>query len=265
VRLPRRLTKTSLSAPPGNARHASGRLQSGAMRRPRSPAYSLIRGLPASLLGWLFARQKQGSTTGRGTRRRKRPLAVAITGGIGAGKSEALEAFRRHGAAVLSSDEVVHRLLREDEDVKRAVVERLGERVLDSDGEIDRERVGELVFADPLELDWLERLLHPRVSAEYLRWRDELGRLPDPPAVCATEVPLLYEVGAEKSFDAVVVVTASPEVRVTRHIRPMHDRERRLLSDEEKATRADFVYVNDGSLEDLDAFVSEVTAKLSTS
>jgi dephospho-CoA kinase len=219
------------------------------MRRPRSPAYSLIRGLPASLLGWLFARQKQGSTTGRGTRRRKRPLAVAITGGIGAGKSEALEAFRRHGAAVLSSDEVVHRLLREDEDVKRAVVERLGE----------------LVFADPLELDWLERLLHPRVSAEYLRWRDELGRLPDPPAVCATEVPLLYEVGAEKSFDAVVVVTASPEVRVTRHIRPMHDRERRLLSDEEKATRADFVYVNDGSLEDLDAFVSEVTAKLSTS
>jgi dephospho-CoA kinase len=197
--------------------------------------------------------------------RPKRPVAVAITGGIGAGKSEALEAFRRHGAAVISSDEIVHRLLREDEGVKSAVVERLGERVLGPDGEIDRERVGELVFADPVELDWLERLLHPRVSAEYLRWRDELRRQPDPPALCATEVPLLFEVGAEKSFDAVVVVTASTEVRVARHVRPMGDRERRLLSDEEKAARADFVYVNDGSLEELDAFVSGVTAKLSAS
>jgi dephospho-CoA kinase len=166
---------------------------------------------------------------------------------------------------VISSDEIVHRLLREDAEVKRAVVERFGEGVVGADGEIDRERVGEVVFADPRELDWLEALLHPRVSAEYLRWRDELARLADAPAVCATEVPLLYEVDSADSFDAVVVVTASPEVRVSRQIRPMQDRERRLLPDDEKAARADFVFVNDGSLDDLDAFVSDVMAKLSGS
>ncbi len=190
-------------------------------------------------------------------------MAVAVTGGIGAGKSEALRAFARHGAAVISSDEIVHRLLREDPEVKRAIVERLGESVLGADGEIDRARVGELVFGDPDALRWLEGLLHPRVSATYLRWREELAGLPDPPAVCVTEVPLLYEVGAEKHFDAVVVVTASPRVRVSRHIRPMHAREQRLLPDEDKAARADFTYVNDGALEDLDAFVSDVVDSLS--
>jgi dephospho-CoA kinase len=166
---------------------------------------------------------------------------------------------------VISSDEIVHRLLRDDEDVKRAVVERLGDGVLGPDGEIDRARVGEFVFADPRKLEWLEGLLHPRVSREYLRWRDELRRLADPPSVCVTEVPLLYEVGAERSFDAILVVTASPDVRVSRHIRPLPDRERRLLSDAEKAAKADYVYVNDGSLEELDGFVSELIAKLSPS
>jgi dephospho-CoA kinase len=189
-------------------------------------------------------------------------VAVAVTGGIGAGKSEALRAFARHGAAVISSDEIVHRLLREDPEVKRAIVERLGERVLGPGGEVDRARVGGLVFGNPTDLRWLEELLHPRVSATYLRWRDELGELPDPPAVCVTEVPLLYEVGAEERFDAVVVITASPDVRVSRHIRPMQAREQRLLPDEEKVARADFAFVNDGSLEDLDDFVSDVMAKL---
>jgi len=189
---------------------------------------------------------------------------VAITGGIGAGKSETLRAFARHGAAVVSSDDIVHRLLHDDAEVKRRVVQRFGDGVVGADGEIDRGRVGDVVFSDARQLAWLEALLHPLVSAEYLRWREELAQSADPPAVCATEVPLLYEVGADDRFDAVVVVTASPEVRVSRHIRPMHDRERRLLADAEKAARAEFAYVNDGSLEDLDAFVSDVMEKLST-
>lgn len=188
---------------------------------------------------------------------------MAVTGGIGAGKSEALAAFERHGAAVISSDEIVHRLLREDAAAKAAIIERFGEQVLGADGEIDRDRVGDVVFSDPGELRWLEQLLHPRVVATYLRWREELGRLSDPPHVCVTEVPLLYEVGAQEHFDAVVLVTASPQVRISRHIRPMHAREQRLLSDQEKAARADFTYVNDGSLEELDAFVSDVMARLS--
>jgi len=194
-----------------------------------------------------------------------RPLAVAVTGGIGAGKSEALAAFRRHGAATVSSDEIVHRLIREDEDVRRALLERFGERILDEAGQIDRSAIAEIVFADREALDWLEGLLHPLVVREYLEWREQLGRLPNPPAVCVTEVPLLYEVGGEGRFDKVVVVTASPELRAARTEVPAELREPRLLPDEEKAKRADFVYVNDGSLEELDAFVAGVMEELSSS
>jgi len=189
-------------------------------------------------------------------------VAVAVTGGIGAGKSEALRAFARHGAAVISSDDIVHELLRDDPEVSGAVVERLGEGVLGDDGHIDRGAVGRLVFSDPEALRWLEELLHPRVVERYLRWREELAEQPDPPAVCVTEVPLLYEVGGESRFDKVVVVTASPEARIARHIGPMRDRERRLLTDEEKAKRADFVYVNDGTRAELDEFVAGVVAAL---
>jgi dephospho-CoA kinase len=190
-------------------------------------------------------------------------VAVAVTGGIGAGKSEALRAFARHGAAVISSDEIVHDLLRSDKDVRAAVRERFGKGVFGPQGHVDRGRIAEIVFADPEQLDWLERLLHPRVVAAYLRWRDDLASRPDPPAVCVTEVPLLYEVGGDTRFDAVVVISAAPEVRVSRQVRPMQDRERRLIPDEEKLARADFAYVNDGTLEELDRFVSGVVEKLS--
>jgi dephospho-CoA kinase len=189
-------------------------------------------------------------------------VAVAVTGGIGAGKSEALKAFARHGAAVISSDEIVHELLRTDEDVRAALRERWGDGVFASSGDVDRERVAQLVFADAGELDWLERLLHPRVVATYLTWRERLADQPDPPTVSVTEVPLLYEVGGDSRFDAVVVISASPAVRVSRQVRPMQDRERRLIPDDEKLARADFAYVNDGSLEDLDRFVSGVVEKL---
>jgi dephospho-CoA kinase len=192
----------------------------------------------------------------------RRPVAVAITGGIGAGKSEALRAFARHGAAVISSDEIVHELLRTDAEVKSAISARWPQ-VVGAGGEIDRESVSDVVFTDLVELEWLERLLHPRVVATYLRWREDLRRLPDPPAVCVTEVPLLYEVGGDSRFDAVVVITASPEVRVSRLLRAVRDREPRLIPDDEKMKRADFSYVNDGTLDDLDAFVSGVMEKLS--
>ena len=187
-----------------------------------------------------------------------RPLAVAITGGIGAGKSEALAAFARHGAATVSSDQIVHRLLRDDTAVRKAMVERFGEGILDQAGQIDRSAVAELVFPDTEALDWLEGLLHPLVVREYLDWREQLGRLPNPPAVCATEAPLLYEVGGQERFDAVVVVTAPSELREARTRVQTELREPRLLPDEEKAAKADYVYVNDGSLEELDGFVAGV-------
>ena len=191
-----------------------------------------------------------------------RPLAVAITGGIGAGKSTALASFRRHGAATVSSDEIVHHLLATDPDVKEALVERLGEDILGADGVPDRERIAHRVFKDREALDFLEQLLHPLVSREYMTWRDQLAALPDPPEVCVTEVPLLYEVGAETRFDKVVVVTAPTKLREARRGGRTDDREVRLIPDREKAKRADFTYVNTGSPEELDAWVAEVMATL---
>jgi dephospho-CoA kinase len=191
-----------------------------------------------------------------------RPLAVAITGGIGAGKSEALKAFARHGAAVLSSDEVVHRLLRDDEQVRAAVVERFGPEVLDERGQIDRSAVARIVFADREQLAWLEAELHPRVLREFVAWRESLARQLNSPAVCAAEVPLLYETGAEERFDAVVVVTAPAGVRRLRTKVSADGREERLIPDEDKVRRADFAFVNDGTLEELDAFVASVVDAL---
>jgi dephospho-CoA kinase len=191
-----------------------------------------------------------------------RPIAVAVTGGIGAGKSEALAAFARHGAATISSDEIVHRLLREDADVRKALLERFGERVLDGDGRVDRAAIAEIVFADREALDWLEGLLHPLVVKEYLEWRERLAGEPEPPAVCATEVPLLYEVGGQDRFDVVVVVTAPSDVRAARSEVAADRREPRLLPDSVKVAQADFSYVNEGSLDELDAFVAEVVREL---
>ena len=188
---------------------------------------------------------------------RTRPVAVAITGGIGAGKSSALAAFAEHGAAIVSSDEIVHELLRRD-DVRAAIVERFGNGVVAPNGELDRGAIGTVVFNDRDQLTWLEALLHPLVSAEYLRWRELLAGLPHPPKVSVTEVPLLYEAGSEEHFDKVVVVTAPDDVRRDRSVMAVDEREARLLPDEEKIRRADYSYVNDGSLEALDRFVVSV-------
>ena len=190
-----------------------------------------------------------------------KPVAVAITGGIGAGKSEALQAFARHGAATVSSDEIVHHLLRR-EDVRQAVVERMGNGVVALDGEIDRGALATVVFNDRTALGWLEELLHPLVSLEYLQWREQLAQLPQAPAVSVTEVPLLYETGGDARFDKVVVITAPEKLRKARSAVATEDREARLIPDAEKVKRADFAFKNTGSLEELDAFVASVMHEL---
>jgi dephospho-CoA kinase len=184
----------------------------------------------------------------------RRPLAVAIKGGIAAGKSEALAAFARHGAATLSADELVHDLLANDEDVRAEIRARWGDEAVG-----DRARIGEIVFRDSSELEWLERLLHPKTRAAADAW---LAAVDLPIAV--VEVPLLYETGGESRFDTVVVITAPPDVREQRRT-GLAKRERRLIPDEEKLKRADFAFVNDGSLDALDDFVAGVVEALSSS
>jgi dephospho-CoA kinase len=186
---------------------------------------------------------------------------VGLTGGIGAGKSEALAAFARLGAATLSTDEVTHELLA-DPEVRRALIERWGEEVA-TDGEVDRGRVAEIVFADPGELAWLESQLHPRVGAHVLGWRSRL----DPGIeVAVVEVPLLFEAAMEEAFDETVAVVADDQLREWR-LRErgqagLAGREDRQLDQAEKADRADYVLRNDGTLEDLERAAAEILEEI---
>jgi dephospho-CoA kinase len=153
-------------------------------------------------------------------------------------------------------------MLRGDQTVIAAVRERWGDRVFDDIGQVYRPAIAEIVFAEPAELAWLEGLLHPRVELAYLRWREELAAEAKHPSVCVTEVPLLYEVSSETMFDAVVVVTAPPDMRWSRTAVTNDGRESRLMPEDEKAARADFAYVNSGSLKDLDKWVVSVLSEL---
>jgi dephospho-CoA kinase len=189
---------------------------------------------------------------------------VGLTGGIGAGKSDALAAFERLRAATLSTDRVAHDLL-EDDQVRAALVDRWGAEIA-PEGRVDREKVSEIVFNDRDELAWLEGVTHPRVGAHVLEWRQSL----DPEiAVAVVEVPLLFEAAMEDAFDATVAVVAEDAIRDAR-LRErgqggLGGREGRQLDQAEKERRADHVIRNDASLDELESevhrLIEELTAK----
>jgi len=191
-------------------------------------------------------------------------LFVGLTGGLGSGKSEALAACERLGAATLSSDAVVHELLGTDE-VRDLLRARWGDDVV-ADGEIDRAAVATIVFERPEELAWLEGELFPRVGLRTAAWRAELERREPPPDVAIVEVPLLFEAGREGFFDATVAVGSDAALGEARAAARGHEgvagRDGRQLTQEEKAARADYVIRNDGSLADLEGTVGEMLGEL---
>ena len=186
-------------------------------------------------------------------------LFVGLTGGLGSGKSEALAAAERLGAAVLSSDMVVHDLLGTEE-VREMLHERWGDRVV-ADGAVNRMAVAEIVFGDPAELSWLEGALFPLVGVQIGEWRaglEEAGEVD----VAVVEVPLLFEAEIESLFDATIAVVADEALRAERAAARGHEnvegREGRQLTQGEKVARADHVVRNDGSLEELEVAMAEV-------
>src|SRR5215218_5310893 len=187
------------------------------------------------------------------------PLTIGLTGGIAAGKSEALAAFSRLGAATLSSDAVVHELL-DSEPLRGRLVERWGADVA-PDGEVDRNRIGEIVFADPEQLTWLEGQIHPLVRERIGGW---LLALPAETDVAVIEVPLLFESELAAAFGTTVAIVTEDEVRRERAAARGHalvdEREARQLAQSEKAERAEHVIANNGSVEDLEQALSELLA-----
>lgn len=189
------------------------------------------------------------------------PLTIGLTGGIAAGKSEALAAFARLGAATLSSDAVVHELL-ESQQLRERLVERWGPEVAPNDS-VDRSKIGEIVFADSNELVWLESQIHPLVGERTAAW---LTALPAETEVAVVEVPLLFEVGRDAVFDTTVAIVTADEVRRARAEARGHalvnEREARQLPQDEKAEKAEHVVTNNGSVEDLERALSALLDKL---
>ena len=190
------------------------------------------------------------------------PLTIGLTGGIAAGKSEALAAFERLGAATISSDAVVHELI-DSEPLLGRLIERWGADIAPG-GEVDRGRIGEIVFADPEELSWLESQIHPLVGERIGAW---LASLPEGTELAVVEVPLLFETGMDGVFDTTVAVVTSDSVRRARAEARGHklvaEREARQLAQMEKASRAEHVVENDGTVEELERALSALVAKLS--
>ncbi len=187
------------------------------------------------------------------------PRCLGLTGGIGSGKSAALAAFAQLGAAVQSSDDAVHAAYA-DPAVVRAVAERFGTDVVGPGDEVDRAAVGRAVFGDAEARRFLEELIHPRVRAARQEFRARASARVPPPPLLVCEVPLLFEVGLEDQFDAVLVVTAGEDVRRARVEARGQDFDARRgaqMTEDEKIARADRYVVNDGSLAELEAWVAE--------
>ena len=189
---------------------------------------------------------------------------VGLTGGIAAGKSEALRALERIGAATLSSDAVVHELLTTGE-VRDALVERFGDEVAPG-GEVDRSAVADVVFGDPEHRSWLEGLLWPRVGERMMEWREKLEHADPPPRAAVVEVPLLFESGMEAAFDTTIAIVADEPTRTeragARGHRGVESRTSRQLTQDEKARRADIVVRNDGTIEELEQGLSSALATM---
>jgi dephospho-CoA kinase len=183
---------------------------------------------------------------------------------LGSGKSTALEALRRLGAATLSTDEVVHELYASDE-VIRAIVDRWGDGVAPG-GVVDRSAVARHAFASPEERAWLEGLLWPRVGERVVAFRAAQDDADPRPAAAVVETPLLFEAGMEGAYDATIAVIADEDLRRERAAARGHEavdeRSARQLTQDEKAQRASFVVRNDGSVTDLERELSSVLAKL---
>jgi dephospho-CoA kinase len=189
---------------------------------------------------------------------------VGLTGGLGSGKSTALEALRRLGAEVLSSDAVVHELY-EGALLRDLVVARFGDGVAPG-GVVDRATLARQAFATDEDRAWLEGQVWPLVGARVAQWLEQARAKQPPPPAAVVEVPLLFEAGLDQMYDATIAVTADEAVRRRRASQRGHalvdERAARQLSQQQKAQRATFVVVNDGTVEELQRKLSVVLGKL---
>lgn len=185
-------------------------------------------------------------------------MVLAVTGGIGAGKSTFCRMLKRHGGvAHVDADRIVRGLLCASPDVGREIAGRFGEEMLGPGGRVDRRRLARRVFTDVRALRRLEALLHPLVQERLVRKVEALKRVGGV-AIVLAEIPLLVEAGVPSWCDLVITVEAGEAARVSRLERrgvdPAEARRRmaRQTGDAERRRAADLVVPNDGDLEVLE-------------
>ncbi|MDE3156821.1 MAG: dephospho-CoA kinase [Acidobacteriota bacterium] len=194
-------------------------------------------------------------------------LRVALTGGIGTGKTHVLGRLAEAGVPVVDADRIVHALMEPGGAVTQAVAARFGTGMLDADGRVDRKRLGALVFADEGARRDLETIVHPAVYDAIARWLSEMAQAGHPLAIA--DIPLLYETGRAAAFDRVIVAACPPEVQVVRVMQrdgigeaAARQRLAAQLPIDEKTARADFVIRTDGTFAETDRQVEETLAQL---
>jgi dephospho-CoA kinase len=193
-------------------------------------------------------------------------LLVGLTGGIGSGKSTVARLLERRGAVVIDADHLARQAVARGTSGFDLVVDTFGPGVLKPDGDLDRERLAAIIFADPERRAALEAIVHPEVARLFGERVDELresGR------VIVYVTPLLVELGLAPAFDVVVVVTASPHLRVSRvasdrDLSPEDVRARMAAqaTDEQRMEVADVLVDNDGSLAELQPQVDRLWSDL---
>jgi dephospho-CoA kinase len=194
-------------------------------------------------------------------------LKIALTGGIGTGKSYVLDQFRRRGVPCLDADELAHGVTAAGTEATTAIAERFGAEMLAADGSVDRAKLGPIVFADPSARRDLEAIVHPAVYRAIqagLRGFELVGD----GAFAVVDVPLLFETGGAEKFDRVVVTACSLETQLARlrerglSEEAAHQRLAAQWPQDKKTSRADFVIATDGSFAETDEQVARVMERL---
>jgi dephospho-CoA kinase len=192
---------------------------------------------------------------------------VALTGGIATGKSYVRAQFEKHGVPTIDADTLSREAVAAGTPGLAAVVARFGSGVLDQAGTLDRHKLASIVFMDPAARRDLEAIVHPAVRRATDAWFDALD--PARYALAVADIPLLYEVGRDKDFDAVIVTAVDPETQVRRVVErdgasetEARQRIAAQLPIDDKVRRADFVIRTDGSFEQTDDQVRAVLEQL---
>ena len=193
---------------------------------------------------------------------------IALTGGIATGKSHVRARFEALGVPTIDSDTLAREAVAVGSPGLAKVVERFGAGILDPTGALDRPKLAAIVFSDAAARRDLEQIIHPDVQRSTNAW---FASLPPHHAFAIADIPLLYEIGRDRDFDAVIVAACDRETQrqrvMTRDGLSEDDARRRIeaqLPIEEKVRRADFVIRTDGSYQDTNRQVEQLTAKIAS-